>query len=93
MWYPEGVNKVLNQSFMFGMQVYTQDDETTRRQKLKVTPGVCTPKFEAEMNAWLADRFGFEYQAYNVGGRLIVHSDILKGLDALKVAAVEHRIK
>lgn len=92
-WYPEGVNAELGKNFMFGMQVFTQDDETTKRQKIKLSSGICTPEFEKEMNSWLAERFGFEYQAYNVGGRLIVHSDVLRDLDQLKVAAVEKRVQ
>jgi hypothetical protein len=82
-WYPNDVYKLLGKHYMFGMEVYTQDNELTKRPKLKVSPGICSEAFTEKMNQWLAERFGFEYQAYNVEGRLIIHSDVLKDIDAM----------
>ena len=67
-------------TYLYGMKVIAVDNDCTRTPKLQLSQGfnACSHECKRDMNAWLAERFGYENHVYSVGDTLFMSTAMLQ---------------
>lgn len=70
-------------STLAGVDIYINNSDLTRSQKLKMMSCGCSDEALRSMNNFLAKMFGYTYHCYAFGSKVHMHGDLYDNLRGL----------